>query len=80
MTNAGQEIRELDRDSYKIVGMICSESAPEPEVQAAIDRLRHRAAEIFPDDPRVFDRVYARRFARLRTRFRPAPALFQPAD
>ena len=71
-----QEIEELDRGSYRIVGMICSESVPEAEVQSAIEELRVRAAAVFPEDPRLFDRIYGRRFARLRTRFRPAPGLF----
>ena len=78
MPPANPEITELERESYRIVGMICSEAVPEDDVRAAIERLRGRAAQVFPDDPRVFDRIYGRRFARLRTRFRPAPALFTP--
>ena len=76
MLPASPEIDQLERASYRIVGMICSETVPEPEIQAAIAALRGRAAEVFPEDPRFFDRLYGRRFARLRTRFRPAPALF----
>lgn len=79
MRPPNQEIEELDRGSYRIVGMICSESVPETEVQAAIEALRTRAAAAFPENPRLFDRIYGRRFARLRTRFRPAPGLFTPA-
>jgi hypothetical protein len=78
MPRANPQLDELERESYRIVGMICSESVPEDEVRAAIERLRGRATEVFPEDPRVFDRIYGRRFARLRTRFRPAPALFAP--
>ncbi len=76
MPTADAELTELERESYRIVGMICSESVPETELNVAIERLRARAAEAFPGEPRVFDRVYGRRFARLRTRFRPRPALF----
>jgi hypothetical protein len=79
MTPAGPQIQELERESYRIVGMICSEASPETELRAAIDRLRARTAEVFPEDPRVFDRIYGRRFARLSTRFRPRPALFADA-
>ena len=79
MPPANRQIEELERESYRIVGMICSESVPEGDVRAAIERLRGRAADVFPEDPRVFDRIYGRRFARLRTRFRPAPGLFTPA-
>ena len=75
-----EQIRDLERESYKIVGMICSETTPEPQVQAAIEHLRRRAEQVFSDDPRVFDRIYGRRFARLRTRFRPAQSLFPPAN
>lgn len=76
MLPANPQIHELERASYRIVGMICSETVPEPEIQAAIEDLRGRAARVFPEDPRMFDRLYGRRFARLRTRFRPAPGLF----
>ena len=76
MLPISREIEELDRESYRIVGMICSESVPEGEVQSAIESLRVRAAGVFPENPRIFDRIYGRRFARLRTRFRPAPGLF----
>ncbi len=76
MLPANRELDELDRQSYRIVGMICSEAVPEDEVQSAIEGLRRRAADFFPEDPRLYDRIYGRRFARLRTRFRPAPGLF----
>ena len=79
MLKSSPQIRDLDRDSYRIVGMICSETVPEADVQSAIESLRRRTAEVFPEDSRLFDRIYGRRFARLRTRFRPAPALFPAA-
>jgi hypothetical protein len=78
MLPQNRDIQDLDRESYRIVGMICAETVPETEVQAAIARLRRRTSEIFPEDPSVFERIYARRFSRLRTRFRPAPSLFSP--
>jgi len=56
--------------------MICSETVPELDVQAAIAALRSRVAGAFPERPSLFDETYGRRFARLRTRFRPAPGLF----
>jgi len=76
MLPQNHEILDLERESYRIVGMICAETVPETEVQAAIEHLRRRTSEVFPGDPRVFERIYARRFSRLRTRFRPAPSLF----
>lgn len=79
MPPSPREIQELDRESYRIVGMICSEVVPETDVQSAIEGLRRRAADVFPEDPRLYDRIYGRRFARLRTRFRPAPGLFPAA-
>lgn len=66
----------LGREAHRIIGMICSESVPEPEVQSAIAALRARVAAEFPERPSLFDEMYGRRFARLRTRFRPAPGLF----
>ena len=42
MLPIGREIEELDRESYRIVGMICSERVPEAEVQSAIEALRGR--------------------------------------
>jgi hypothetical protein len=79
MPPSPRAIQDLDRESYRIVGMICSEAVPETEVQAAIEGLRIRTAEEFPGEPRLYDRIYGRRFARLRTRFRPAPGLFPAA-
>ena len=79
MTPHRREIAELERESYRIVGMICSEAVPEAQLASAIESLRSRAADVFPEDPRLFDRIYGRRFARLRTRFRPSPALFPAA-
>lgn len=79
MLPENHDIQDLDRESYRIVGMICAETVPEAEVQAAIEHLRRRTSEVFPGDPRVFERIYSRRFSRLRTRFRPAPSLFPPA-
>ena len=66
----------IERDAHRVVGMICSESVPEDRVQAAIADLRRRVGETFPERPSLFDETYGRRFARLRTRFRPAPGLF----
>jgi hypothetical protein len=66
----------IERDAHRIVGMICSERVPEPDVQSAITSLRRRVAETFPERPTLFDETYGRRFARLRTRFRAAPGLF----
>ena len=74
------QIEELEREAYRIVGMICAETVPEDEIRASIERLRARCAEVFPEDARLFDRLYGRRFARLRTRFRPARGLFSPAS
>jgi hypothetical protein len=65
----------LERDSYRIVGMICSESVPQREIDAAIAGLRSRTEEAFPERPRLFDETFGRRFARLRTRFHPTAAL-----
>ena len=69
-------LHAIERDAHRITGMICSERIPEPEVQSAIASLRRRVAETFPERPTLFDETYGRRFARLRTRFRPAPGLF----
>ncbi len=71
------DLQELERESHRIVGMICSETVPENEVADAIRRLRERTVQAFPDRPAIFDETYGRRFARLRTRFRPGGGLFQ---
>lgn len=65
----------LERDSYRIVGMICSEAVPQRDIDAAIETLRRRTADAFPERPRLFDETFGRRFARLRTRFHPSAAL-----
>ncbi len=76
MMRTSPEIQQLECDAYRIVGMICSEAVPEDDVQSAIAALRRRTEEVFPGEPGVFEHLYGRRFARLRTRFRPAPRLF----
>ena len=70
------DLHGIERDAHRIVGMICSEAVPEPDVQAAITALRSRVSGAFPERPSLFDETYGRRFARLRTRFRAAPGLF----
>lgn len=69
-------IAELERESHQIVQLICSEQVPEHEIDRRIARLRDRARSVFPDRPEVFEQTYGQRFARLRTRFHPAPGLF----
>lgn len=76
MLRVSDEIRELERESYRIVGMICSETVPADDLDGAIDRLRQRTAKVFPDRPQVFEETYGRRFQRLRTRFQPRGGLF----
>ncbi len=58
--------------------MICSETVPEPEIQQAVASLRRSTLAAFPERPKLFDETFGRRFARLRTRFRPGAALFIP--
>lgn len=68
----------LERASYRIFGMICSESVPASEIDAAIEELRTRTAASFPERPRLFEETFGRRFARLRTRFHPTAGLLPP--
>jgi hypothetical protein len=71
----------LERESYRIVGMICSEAVPSAEIDAAIAALRLTTRDAFPERPALFDETYGRRFARLRTRFHPsAPLLASPTS
>ena len=65
----------LERESYRIVGMICAETVPAPEIDAAIAALRSRTESEFPERSLLFDETFGRRFARLRTRFVPSAAL-----
>jgi hypothetical protein len=70
----------LERESYRIVGMICAETVPSAEIDAAIATLRATTRAAFPERPALFDETFGRRFARLRTRFHPsAPLLETPA-
>ena len=68
-------IDSLERESYRIVGMICSETVPAREIDAAVAELRRQTAAAFPERPELFDETYGRRFARLRTRFHPTAGL-----
>jgi hypothetical protein len=76
MRKVSPEIQQLESESYRIVGMICSEAVPEERLAAAISELRQHTEAVFPGHPELFDRTYGRRFQRLRTRFRPARNLF----
>ena len=76
MRGVDPEIQELEREAYRIVGMICSETEPQSALEAAIGSLRQHTAEVFPDRPALFEQTYGRRFRRLRTRFRPGGGLF----
>lgn len=73
-------IDALERASYRIVGMICSETVPTREIDAACAELRRRTLEAFPERPGLYDETYGRRFARLRTRFHPTAGLLPAFD
>ncbi len=77
MPELATEIQQLERDCYRIVGMICRETVAETELQRAIEGLRARTLEAFPERPTLFDETYGRRLKRLRSRFRPHGGLFQ---
>ena len=76
MPELATEIQQLERECYRIVGLICSETVAETDLERAIDRLRARTLETFPERPSLFDETYGRRLKRLRTRFRPHGGLF----
>jgi broad specificity phosphatase PhoE len=63
------DLDQLERDAYRIVGRICSESVSEGMLEQDIERLRAKTLQAFPANPSLFDRTYGRRFRRLRTRF-----------
>lgn len=69
-------LNELEREAFRIVELICSERVPDDEIDRRIARLRDRTRSTVPDDPHLFEKMYAPRFQRLRARFRPAPGLF----
>lgn len=75
MRSAPASIDALERESYRIVGLICSEAVSGQDIDAAIAALRARTDAEFPERPRVFDETFGRRFARLRTRFHPTAGL-----
>ena len=71
MPTPPEELRELEREAYRIVGMICRENVATDSLDTSIESLRARTANTFPDRPQLFDQTYGRRFKRLRTQFRP---------
>ena len=75
MRSAPAAIEALERESYRIVGMICAETVAGPQIDAAIAALRTRTETEFPERPRLFDETFGRRFARLRTLFHPSAGL-----
>ena len=75
MPTGPREFETLERESYRIVGMICAESVPQAAIDAAITDLRRQTLEAFPERPRLFDETFGRRFARLRTKFHPTAGM-----
>jgi hypothetical protein len=75
VTDPPPDLRELELEAAHIVGLICREDVEAARLDVAIEALRRRAAQVFPDHPDLFDLTYGRRFRRLRTRFRPASGL-----
>ena len=65
------DLQRLERDVAGLVGMICREDTAEAVIEAAVQRLRVAAGDVFPDQPQVFELTYGRRIRRLRSRFRP---------
>ena len=70
------DVQALDRAAHEVATMICSEQVPAAEIDRAIDTFRDRFEAVLGDHPEVFERTYARRFRRLRTRFQPVRGLF----
>lgn len=75
MSSGPDGFEELDRESHRIVGMICSETVAAAEIEAAIVALKGATLARFPERPALFDETFGRRFARLRTRFHPSAGL-----
>lgn len=78
MDRVAPEIASLEDEARRIVGMICSETVPDAEIDVAVSNLRSRTSAVF-QGAAVFEATYGRRFRRLRTWFRPEPGLFAPA-
>ena len=77
MLPTNQELQELERESYRIVGMICAETSSEVELDTAIDELRRRTALVFPGRPRVFERTFESRIIKIARLGRHNPTVTQ---
>ena len=75
MLRNSADIQDLEKEAYRIVAMICSETVPSTDLDRAIDDLRSSTREVFPGRESLFDETYGRRFQRLRSRFRPRNTL-----
>jgi hypothetical protein len=60
----------LAREADRIATLILHGDLPDVDVDIAIERLRDRCRELFPDREDLFEMVYAARFRRLREQWR----------
>ncbi len=61
---------EIQEGARRICVMILDETCPEVDIEIAKEKLKRRAAELFPDKVAVYEMIYEARFKRLWDQFR----------
>lgn len=65
-----EKAREIQEEGSRICQMILDESCPKVDIDIARQKLRNRAAELFPDKIDLYEMIYEARFNRLWDQFR----------
>jgi len=61
---------EIQEGASRICQMILDETCPEIDIEIAKEKLKKRAAELFPDKLSLYEMIYEARFRRLWDQFR----------
>ena len=62
--------KELKRMADEVCRMILEKRYAEVDIEIAINRVKERCGELFPDKLHLFEMIYESRFRRLREQFR----------
>jgi len=61
---------EIRKDADEICTMILHEATPDVDIQIAMDKLKEKTRQYFPDQMELYHMIYESRFRRLCEQFR----------
>jgi len=69
-SEARRRLQAFQREADRVASMVLASDIPDVDVEIAIDELRRRCCELYPDREYLFDLIYESRFRRLWDQFR----------